>query len=74
MEAVILSGIGGILGVIVGIALAKIISLVAMIPTAINVPSIIIAVIFSMMIGIIFGMLPSIKASKLNPIDALGYE
>lgn len=74
MEAVILSGIGGILGVIVGIILAKIISAVAMIPTAINVPSIIIAVVFSMVIGIVFGMVPSIKASNLNPIDALGYE
>ena len=74
MEAVILSGIGGILGVVVGIILAKIISVVAMIPTAINVPSIIIAVVFSMVIGIIFGMVPSIKASNLNPIDALGYE
>lgn len=74
MEAVILSGIGGVLGVIVGIALAKIISLVAMIPTAINVPSIIIAVVFSMVIGIVFGMVPSVKASNLNPIDALRYE
>ena len=74
MEAVILSGIGGILGVIAGIILSKIISLVAMIPTAINVPSIVIAVIFSMVIGIIFGMVPSIKASNLNPIDALRYE
>ena len=74
MEAVILSGIGGILGVIAGIILSKIISLVAMIPTAINVPSIIIAVLFSMVIGIIFGMVPSIKASNLNPIDALRYE
>ena len=74
MEAVILSGIGGILGVVAGIILSKIISLVAMIPTAINIPSIIIAVLFSMVIGIVFGMVPSLKASNLNPIDALGYE
>jgi len=74
MEAVILSGIGGIFGVIAGIALAKIISLVALIPTAINIPSIIIAVVFSMVIGIVFGMVPSIKASNLNPIEALRYE
>ena len=74
MEAVILSGIGGVLGVVAGIILAKIISLVAMIPTAINIPSIIIAVLFSMVIGIVFGMVPSLKASNLNPIDALGYE
>ena len=74
MEAVILSGIGGCLGVIVGIILSRIISAMAMIPVAISVPSIVVAVLFSMAIGIIFGMLPSIKASNLNPIEALGYE
>ena len=74
MEAVILSGIGGGLGVVAGIILSRIISAMAMIPVAISVPSIIIAVLFSMAIGILFGMLPSIKASNLNPIEALGYE
>ncbi len=74
MEAVILSGIGGILGVVAGIILSKIISLVALIPTAINPYAIIIAVAFSMVIGVVFGMVPSVKASKLNPIEALRYE
>lgn len=73
-EAVILSGIGGILGVAAGIALSRIISMVALIPVSISVPAIVIAVLFSMAIGIIFGMAPSIKASNLNPIDALRYE
>ena len=73
-EAVILSGIGGILGVIVGIIMSRIISAVAMIPVSISVPVIVIAVLFSMAIGIIFGMLPAINASNLNPIEALGYE
>ena len=74
IEAVILSGIGGILGVVAGVILAKIISLVALIPTAINPYAILIAVVFSMVIGVVFGMVPSIKASKLNPIEALRYE
>ena len=43
-------------------------------PTAISIPSCIIAVGFSMGIGIIFGLLPAVKASKLNPIDALRSE
>ena len=73
-EAMILSGIGGVLGVITGIILATIISAIALIPVAISIPSIIISVVFSMAIGIIFGMVPSIKASNLNPIDALRYE
>ena len=74
LEAMILSGIGGVLGVIAGVILSRIISAVAMIPVAISIPSIIIAVLFSMAIGILFGMIPSIKASNLNPIEALGYE
>ena len=47
---------------------------VAQIPTAVSVPAIIISVLFSMLIGIVFGLVPSIKASDLNPIDALRYE
>ena len=73
-EAVILSGIGGILGVITGIVLSYVISAVALIPVSISTPAVVIAVLFSMVIGIVFGMLPSVKASNLNPIDALRYE
>ncbi len=73
-EAVILSGIGGILGVITGIILSYVISAVALIPVSISTPAVVIAVLFSMVIGIVFGMLPSVKASNLNPIDALRYE
>ena len=73
-EAVILSGIGGVLGVIAGIILSYVISAVALIPVSISTPAVIIAVLFSMAIGIVFGMVPSIKASNLNPIDALRYE
>ena len=40
-------------------------------PTAISVPSIVIAVLFSTVIGVVFGLLPSVKAANLNPIDAL---
>ena len=57
-----------------GIGLAAIISRVTSAPVAISVPSIIIAVVFSMVIGIIFGLLPSFKAANLNPIDALRHE
>ena len=40
-------------------------------PTAISVPAIIGSVVFSMLIGLIFGLLPSVKAANLNPIDAV---
>lgn len=73
-EAAVLTSIGGIVGVGAGIGLAAIISRVTSAPVAISVPSIIIAVVFSMVIGIIFGLLPSFKAANLNPIDALRHE
>ena len=73
-EAAVLTSLGGIVGVGAGIGLAEIISHVTSAPVAISVPSIIIAVVFSMVIGIIFGLLPSFKAANLNPIDALRHE
>lgn len=73
-EAAMLSSIGGVLGIIAGIILARVISMLAMAPVAISTPAIIVAVLFSMVVGIIFGLVPSVKAANLNPIDALRYE
>ena len=70
-EAAVLTSLGGLLGVIVGIVMARLISSVMGTPTAISVPAILIAVVFSMGIGIVFGLLPAVKASNLNPIQAL---
>ena len=73
-EAAVLTSIGGILGVISGLVVSKILSKVSMIPVAVNIPATIISVVFSMAIGIIFGLIPAMKASKLSPIDALKSE
>ena len=73
-EAAVLTSLGGIVGVGAGIGLAAIISRVTSAPVAISVPSIIIAVVFSMVIGIVFGLLPFCTAANLNPIDALRHE
>lgn len=73
-EAVVLTSLGGLIGVAVGIALAEIISYLNTIPVAISGAAAIGAVAFSMVIGIVFGMLPSYKAANLNPIDALRHE
>ena len=73
-EAVVMTSMRGILGVGAGIVLAQVISKVSGAPVAISVPAILISVLFSMLIGIIFGLLPSIKAAQLNPIDALRHE
>lgn len=73
-EAAVLTSIGGLLGAGAGIGLSEILSQASGTPVAISVPSIFVAVLFSMVIGILFGLLPSVKASNLNPIDALRHE
>ena len=73
-EAAVLTSIGGILGVIAGIILSQVIAKMSQTPVAISFSASILAVVFSMAIGIIFGLLPSVKAANLNPIDALRHE
>ncbi len=73
-EAAVLTSMGGIMGVIVGIILAEVISRLSEMPVAISIPAAIAAVVFSMAIGIIFGVFPSYKAAALDPIEALRHE
>ena len=70
-EASVLTSLGGLLGVIVGIVMARLISSVMGTPTSISIPATLVALAFSTGIGILFGLLPAIKAANLNPIDAL---
>ena len=73
-EAAVLTSLGGIIGVVSGIALAQLISKMMQIPVAIDVTAILVSVVFSMLIGVIFGLLPAVKAANLNPIEALRRE
>jgi putative ABC transport system permease protein len=73
-ESAVLTSCGGVLGVIVGLILAQAIARMAETPVAVSIPAIIVSVGFSMLIGIVFGLLPSVKAANLNPIDALRRE
>ena len=70
-EAAVLTSLGGIIGVASGIGLAQLISRMMQIPVAIDVGAIAISVVFSMLIGVVFGLLPAVKAANLNPIEAL---
>lgn len=70
-EAAVLTGIGGLLGVLGGVGMSELISRFMDTPTALSAPAIVIAVVFSVLIGLIFGLVPALKASKLNPIQAL---
>ena len=73
-ESVVLTSLGGLIGVLIGIGIAKLIGIIIGMPTVISIGAIAVSVGFSMGVGIIFGLVPSIKAANLNPIDALRYE
>ena len=70
-EAAVLTSMGGIIGVVSGIGLAQLISAMMQIPVAIDATAIVISVVFSMLIGVVFGLLPATQAANLNPIQAL---
>lgn len=74
IEAVVISLIGGAIGVVFGIGASKLISAATSMKTVISMGPILLSFGFSMAIGLIFGIYPARKAAKLNPIDALHHE
>ena len=74
IEAVVISLMGGLIGIALGIGASKLISLASGMSTVISVPTIVLSFAFSMAIGLVFGIYPARKAAKLNPIDALHYD
>ena len=70
-EAAVLTSLGDIIGVITGVGFAQLISAMMQIPVAIDATAILISVVFSMLIGVVFGLLPATQAANLNPIQAL---
>jgi putative ABC transport system permease protein len=74
IEAITLSLMGGSLGVCFGIVTAHIATVVAGWPTIISGDAVVIALFFSLGVGLFFGLYPASKAARLNPIDALRYE
>lgn len=74
IEAVTLSLIGGIIGILLGVTGSTVLALLAEWPTVVSPLSILLAFGFSGMVGVFFGFYPAFKASVLNPIDALRHE
>lgn len=74
VEAVVMTIIGGFIGIFLGISGAFLVSKVANIPFVVSVPAIMIAVGVSTLVGIVFGYYPARRAAKLSPIDALRHE
>ncbi|ADC49236.1 ABC peptide permease component [Alkalihalophilus pseudofirmus OF4] len=74
IESIILTLIGGIIGILLGGGISTLISFFAGWPSLLSWPVIIGALLFSMILGIVFGLLPANKAARLNPIESLRYE
>ena len=74
IEAILLSFIGGIVGILLGSGISVLITLFAGWTVRVSLASIILATTFSLIVGIVFGLWPAQKASKLDPIEALRYE
>ena len=74
VEAMTLTLIGGVIGILLGWGAASLVSLFAGWPSLVSWYVVVGAVLFSMLIGVIFGLLPANKASRLDPIESLRYE
>ncbi|MGB2640661.1 MAG: ABC transporter permease [Candidatus Acidiferrum sp.] len=74
-EAVVLTGSGGVIGVLLGLGISLLIHLfIPKLPSAVPMWAILLAVTVSMSVGLFFGMYPAVKASRLDPVEALRYE
>lgn len=74
VEAIVLSTLGGIIGIFLGLSIGVVVVNMMDLPFILNEQIILISFIFSTLIGVFFGYFPAQKAAKLNPIDALRYE
>ena len=74
LESVILCNIGGVVGVLIGFGLGNLVSVFTHFPARVPLEWAVIGLLFCSAVGVGFGMLPAIRASRLNPIDALRYE
>ena len=74
IQSVLITFIGGLLGVIIGVSIVKYVGKFLSLTTSINFSMIYIALLVSVGVGLLFGILPSLRASKLDPVEALRYE
>ncbi|HJU89175.1 MAG TPA: FtsX-like permease family protein, partial [Gemmatimonadaceae bacterium] len=74
VEAATLTGVGAILGLVVGVGITAIVRSATPIPASVPGYSIALALVASAFTGILFGLLPAIRAARLDPVEALRYE
>jgi macrolide transport system ATP-binding/permease protein len=74
IEAVLMSFLGGMAGILLGAGIAQLITFFAGWTVRVSLSSVLLATVFSLIVGVIFGIWPAKQASRLNPIEALRYE
>jgi putative ABC transport system permease protein len=74
IEAMTLSGLGGVVGILAGLAIAALVNALSPLPAAVSVPWVIIAFGVSVGVGLIFGIYPAYRAARVDPIISLHYE
>src|ERR1700686_179023 len=74
IEAIMISFVGGAFGIVFGFGMSRLIAVLAGWSTIVTAPSILLAVLVSISVGLVFGIYPAMKAARLDPVEAIRYE